>query len=85
MKTAIIHARVEPDTKAEAERVLRRLGMTPTEAIRVFYSQICLLGGLPFAVRIPNQLTRDTLAKSRRGEDIQAFDSLEEMFEAWPS
>jgi len=85
MKTAIIHARVEPNTKAEAERVLRKLGMTPTEAIRVFYSQICLRGGLPFAVQLPNQLTSDTLTKSGCGEDVEVFDSLEEMFETWPS
>ncbi len=38
MKTAVVHARVEPETKAKAESVLRRLGITPTEAIRIFYS-----------------------------------------------
>ena len=85
MKTAIVHARVEPDTKAEAERVLRALGMTPTEAIRVFYAQICLQGGLPFAVKVPNERTRETLARSRRGEDVREFESLDEMFESWPS
>lgn len=85
MKTAIIQARVEPDTKSKAERILRQLGMTPTEAIRVFYTQICLRGGLPFPVEIPNQLTTDTLSKSQRGEDVEEFSSLEEMFETWPS
>ena len=74
MKTAIIHARVELDTKAEAERVLRKLGMSPTEAIRIFYTQICLRGGLPFPVQVPSQLTSDTLAKSRHGEDVQECD-----------
>lgn len=85
MKTAIIHARVEPEIKAKAEGVLRRLGVTPTEAIRLFYAQICLRGGLPFAVEVPNQLTSDTLAKSQRGEDVEEFDSLDQMLETWPS
>jgi len=85
MRTAIIHACIEAETKAKAEDVLRQLGMTPTEAIRIFYTQICRKGALPFPVDVPNQLTRDTLANSQRGEEIEEFNSLEEMFETWPS
>ena len=83
MKTAIVHARIEPQTKKRAEGVLRKLGLTPTDAIRIFYRQITLRGGLPFPVAIPNDLTVRTLEKSRHGEDIQEFDSLEAMFETW--
>jgi DNA-damage-inducible protein J len=83
MKTAIIHARIEPQTKQKAEGVLRQLGLTPTEAIRIFYRQISLRGGLPFPVAIPNELTSSTLEKSRRGEDIQEFDSIEALFKNW--
>ena len=83
MKTAVIHARIDPDTKAKAETVLRRLGITPTEAIRIFYTQITLQNGLPFVVKIPNDLTVATLAKSNRGEEVEEFDSLDEMFESW--
>ncbi|MFH0789154.1 MAG: type II toxin-antitoxin system RelB/DinJ family antitoxin [Pseudomonadota bacterium] len=83
MKTAIIHARIEPQTKQRAEGVLRKLGLTPTEAIRIFYRQISLRGGLPFPVEIPNKLTSFTMEKSRQGEDIQKFESLEAMFNTW--
>jgi len=83
MKTAIVHARIEPKTKQKAEGVLRKLGLTPTEAIRIFYKQISLRGGLPFPIEIPNELTASTLEKSRREEDIQEFESLEVMFKNW--
>ena len=83
MKTAVVHARIEPQTKQKAEEVLRKLGLTPTEAIRIFYRQISLRGGLPFPVAIPNELTASTLQKSRRGEGIQEFESLEAMFKDW--
>jgi DNA-damage-inducible protein J len=82
-KSAVVHTRIEPQTKKEAEGVLRKLGMSPTEAIRLFYTQICLRGGLPFPVLIPNRITRKTLKKSQKGEDVQSFDSLEEMFDSW--
>jgi DNA-damage-inducible protein J len=57
MKIAVVHARIEPETKVKAESVLRRLGITPTEAIRIFYTQISLRNGLPFPVEIPNKET----------------------------
>jgi DNA-damage-inducible protein J len=82
-KSAVVHARIEPHTKKKAETVLSRLGMSPTEAIRLFYHQICLRDGLPFEVRIPNKLTRSVLAKSRKGQEIETFDSLDQMAASW--
>ncbi len=82
-KSSVIHARIEPQAKKQAESVLRKLGLSPTEAIRLFYHQICLHGGLPFPVLIPNELTAKTLKKSQQGEDVDTFDSLEDMFESW--
>jgi DNA-damage-inducible protein J len=82
-KSAVVHARVEPRTKKKAEGVLRKLGMSPTEAIRLFYRQICLRSGLPFRVLIPNDVTRETLDKSAEGKGVTSFDSLNEMFESW--
>jgi DNA-damage-inducible protein J len=83
MKTSAVHARIEPQTKEKVEEILRNLGLTPTEAIRIFYKQISLRGGLPFSVAIPNKRTVSTLEKSRRGEDVQGFESLEAMFDNW--
>ena len=83
MKTAVVHARIEPQIKDKAEGILQNLGITPTEAIRIFYRQISLRGGLPFAVEIPNECTAKTLGKSRKGEEVVAFDSLDDMFESW--
>lgn len=74
---------MEPQTKSKAEGVLSQLGMTPTEAIRLFYRQIALRGGLPFSITIPNARTTATLRKSRLGQSVQKFDSLDAMFESW--
>lgn len=83
MKTAVIHARIEPDVKARAEKVLSRLGISPTDAIGIFYRQISLRRGLPFSVSVPNEKTAATLASSRRGEDVETFETLEDLFESW--
>ena len=83
MKTATIHTRIEPETKIRAEKVLHKLGMSPTEAIRIFYRQITIRNGLPFPVEIPNARTASTLEKSSRDEDTKSFNSLDDMFESW--
>jgi len=83
MKSATIHAHIELNTKIAAEAVLHQLGMTPTEAIQLFYTQISLQGGLPFTLKVPNRLTQETLAKSARGEDVEEFSSLDDLFASW--
>ena len=76
-KSETIRARVEPELKAEAESVLKTLGLTPTEAIRLFYRQIALCHGLPFALRIPNAETEEALRQARDGESLSEWRDLE--------
>jgi len=52
MATEQINVRIEGGTKLAAEQVLGKIGLTPSDAIRMFYSQIVMLQGLPFTPRI---------------------------------
>ena len=79
-KAAIINTRIEPELKANAESILKEVGLSSAEAIRIFYKQICLQKGLPFEVKVPNALTRETLDKSARGEEVKRFDSIDDLF-----
>jgi len=81
-RAATVRARIEPGLKADVERLLGRLGLSTTEAINLFYSQIRLRRGLPFPVEVPNETTRRTFEATDRGEDLKAYESLDEMFEA---
>ncbi|MBJ7257819.1 MAG: type II toxin-antitoxin system RelB/DinJ family antitoxin [Akkermansiaceae bacterium] len=83
MKTAAVHSRIQPEIKEQAEGILHRLGLSPTEAIRMFYTQITLRNGLPFDVAIPNDVTTKALEESRNGRNLERFDSTEELFESW--
>jgi len=78
-KTAMIRARMEPDLKQDAEQVLAEVGLSPTEAIRLFYRQVSLHGGLPFEVRVPNKITRDAIAEVRSGKKLKTFRSAAEL------
>jgi len=74
-KTAMMRTRIEPTLKVEAEAVLAKLGLSPTEAIRLFYNQILLQGGLPFDVPIPNAKTRAAIKEARTSRKLKTFKS----------
>ena len=78
-KTAMIRARVEPELKHEAENVFATLGLSPTEAITLFYQQTALHNGLPFELRIPTDGTLAAVRQVRSGKGISIFSSVEEM------
>ncbi len=52
-KSANLYARIEPDVKEKAEDILAALGIPASNAINMFYKQIILQRGLPFAVKLP--------------------------------
>lgn len=52
-KDAVVRARVATDLKEDAEEVFGELGLTTTEAIRMFLAQVRLRRGMPFSITLP--------------------------------
>jgi DNA-damage-inducible protein J len=82
-QSAVVHARIDSETKAATEEVLEALGMTPTEAIRLFYRQIALRGEFPLELRVPNKLTASVLSKSRKNVEVETFKNTKALYESW--
>ncbi len=78
-KTEMIRARVEPDLKHDAEAVFSTLGMSPPEAITLFYKQVALQHGLPFEVRIPNAETLEAMRQAREKDGLIKYDSVDDL------
>ena len=78
-KTEMIRARVEPELKREAEKLFSSLGLSTTEAITLFYKQVTLHQGLPFAVRIPNAETVEALEQTRDRKGLTEYGSLDDL------
>lgn len=77
-KTAMIRARTEPNLKEEVEKILKKLGMTSTDAINLFYRQVKLRKGLPFDVKIPNKTTLETFRKTDEGKELNAHKDIDD-------
>ena len=79
-KSAMVRARIEPDLKEKAERVFNKLGLSPTQAIALFYRQVELRKGLPFNVVIPKATTRRTFDDTDAGRHLVVCKDAEDMF-----
>jgi DNA-damage-inducible protein J len=82
-QSAVVHARIDQATKTATEKVLNSLGMTPTEAIRLFYRQIAIRQSFPLELHVPNKLTAAVLTQSDNNQDIQAFDTPDDLYASW--
>ena len=74
MKSAMIHARIEPELKKEVEDIFKKLGLNTTEAVELFYRQIALRKALPFRVEIPNEITQKTISEAKNGINVDELD-----------
>lgn len=56
-KAEIVRVRISPEIKHSAEQVLASLGMSMSDAIRIFVSQVAIRQSFPVELRTPNSLT----------------------------
>ena len=74
--TDIIRARVEPELKSEAVKVLNSLGLTPSAAIRIFLQQVVSEQGLPFPIKKPNAATQAAMEDIEKGRNLTSHKTL---------
>ena len=52
--TTAVYARIDAGLKKNAENILNQLGISPSSAIQMLYSQIVLTRGLPLNLHLPS-------------------------------
>ncbi len=63
--TTMVHVRVDENVKAQAAETLATMGLTVSDAIRVFLTRIVADKELPFAIQAPNAASRVAIAEAR--------------------
>ena len=79
-KTATLNLRVNPTLKQDAESVLGRLGIPMSIAVDMFLNQVVLVGGIPFAVTLPN--APESIDATKMSED-QIHAKIQKGYEAY--
>lgn len=80
-KTSTLHTRIETDLKNNAEIIFAQLGLTSADAIKLFYRQVELQGGLPFELKVPNKVLAEQklfaeIEIGRKSAETQGFVNL---------
>ena len=78
-KTATITVRLDPQVKKNAEAVLKALGLTTSQAVNLFFTQVSLHKGIPFDVHIPNEATVKAIEEGLAGRGLYAAANMDDL------
>lgn len=78
-KDAVVRARIDSATKEQATDVLRAMGLSLSDAVRLLLIRVAEEKQLPFKVRVPNLATTEAIKELRDGKG-QRFSNAEELF-----
>ena len=62
--TTMIHVRIDEQVKAQATETLAAMGLTVSDAVRVFLTRVIADQEMPFAVKAPNAASRVAIAEA---------------------
>ncbi len=82
--TTMVHVRLDEGIKTQATETLAAMGLSVSDAVRVFLTRVVADKALPFELKVPNAETRaalaeaDAIVKSRSAR----FSNADEVFNA---
>ena len=84
MKThsSMLHVRMDTEMKRKATAALTAMGMTASEAVRLFFHRIAVDQAFPLELKVPNAKTRQAMAESEEmmSAGTARFASADDMF-----
>ena len=82
MLTVDVRCRIDPKTKEDAAEVIEAMGLTVSDAIRLFLNRVASEGAIPFELRVPNAKTIaaiDELEVPKSRSKVKRYKTLEDM------
>jgi DNA-damage-inducible protein J len=82
MADCVIRSRIDPLVKAKAIDLFEHMGLTLSEAIRIFIYQSVSENRIPFSINAPNAVTRAAMREVRAGKNLEKT-SLKKLRKNW--
>ncbi|WP_417499677.1 type II toxin-antitoxin system RelB/DinJ family antitoxin [Methylophaga sp.] len=81
MKTEMLSTRIDADTKLAFTNVCEDMGLSTSQALKLFAKAVVNYGGIPFELKVrqPNDITAAAIAELEAGNASSAKD-VEELF-----
>jgi len=64
-RTSTLHIRVDEDLKAQAAEALAAVGLSVSDAVRLFLRRVVVAQAFPLELEVPNAETRAAMEESR--------------------
>ncbi len=77
--TTAIYARIDTNLKESAENILQQLGISPSSAIQMLYSQIVLTRGMPLKLQLPSRKPTAIGGMSHAELDLELMKGIESL------
>lgn len=71
----VLRARIDKRVKRDATAVLEKIGLTPSDVIRMVMRRIAIEKKLPFEPVVPNRATAEAMEDARAGRVERSRDS----------
>lgn len=80
-RSKMVHIRLDEKIKQEATEALESMGLSLSDAVRIFLTRVVAEQQIPFELKVPNAETRAAIAESRSLNKAR-FETAEELFNA---
>lgn len=64
-QTSMLHIRLDEDTKTQATQALAAMGLSVSDAVRLFLRRVVADQAFPLELKVPNPETRAAMQESR--------------------
>jgi addiction module RelB/DinJ family antitoxin len=73
--------RIKEQEKQETFAIFQDLGITPAQAVKLFFTQVRKTHSIPFPIEhTPNEKTAQILLANNEEKDYKGFDNLDDLF-----
>ena len=62
--TSMLHVRIDDETKAKATQTLAAMGLSVSDAVRLFLHRVVVDQAFPLELKVPNAKTRKAMAEA---------------------
>ncbi len=62
--TSMLHVRIDDETKAQATQALAAMGLSLSDAVRLFLHRVVVDQAFPLELKVPNAKTRKAMAEA---------------------
>ena len=74
----MIQTRISKELKDEADEVLSELGLTISDAVRIFLKQVCLRSSIPFDIKVP-EIRENTIIAVKGKDGVKKLVKVEDL------